>query len=172
MMMKPALFLDRDNTLTYDKGYCHKVDEFQWMQGASDALRLFHQAGLPVFIITNQGGIARGYFTLDDMHAFHTHLCEQAQKAGGFITDIAYCPHHPKALDEAMRICSCRKPKIGLFTSLAAKWQIDLKQSVMIGDRSSDVIAGRTAGCHSYLYDTNTSLADLAQQVLLTHFKG
>ena len=78
----------------------------------------------------------------------------------------------PKALDEAMRNCSCRKPEIGLFTSLAAKWQIDLKQSVMIGDRSSDVIAGRTAGCHSYLYDTNTSLADLAQQVLLTHFKG
>ena len=170
--MTPAIFFDRDNTLTYDEGYCYKVDAFQWMPGAAEALRLFHQAGLPIFIITNQGGIARGFFTTQDMQLFHDHLCQQAEQVGSLITDIAFCPHHPKALEEPMRHCDCRKPDIGLFTQLAAKWQIDLARSVMIGDKQSDVAAGDKAGCHSYLYDKQTSLAVLAQQILDKHFKG
>ena len=169
-MMKPAIFLDRDNTLTRDEGYSYKVEDFQWMPGADEALRLFHQASLPVFIITNQSGIARGYFTEKDMHLFNDHLCQQAKLSGGLISDIAFCPHHPKALDENMRQCQCRKPEIGMLTSIASKWQIDLKRSIMIGDRDSDVIAGKTAGCHSYLYDAKTSLADLALYVLKQHF--
>lgn len=168
--MKPAIFLDRDNTLTRDEGYSYKVEDFQWMEGADEALRLFHQARLPVFIITNQSGIGRGYFTEQQMHLFNDHLCQQAKLAGGLISDIAFCPHHPKAIDEAMRHCHCRKPEIGMLTSIASKWQIDLKRSVMIGDRDSDVMAGKQAGCHSYLYDINTSLADLAQRVLDQHF--
>ena len=168
--MKPAIFLDRDNTLTVDEGYCHKVEDFAWMPEADKALRIFHEAGLPVFIVTNQGGIARGIFDSQEMQAFHDHLCAQAKQAGGMITDIAFCPHHPKADDEDMRICSCRKPDIGLFTLLAAKWQIDLNRSVMIGDRDTDIIAGETAGCHAYLYDKSSSLAALAQQIIDAHF--
>ena len=170
MIMRPAIFLDRDNTLTFDEGYCHKVEDFAWMPGAAEALRLFHKASLPVFIVTNQSGIARGIFTAQDMQAFNDHLCAQAKQAGGLITDIAFCPHHPKADDEEMRICTCRKPDTGLFTYLAAKWQIDLSRSVMIGDRDTDVMAGEKVGCHAYLYDKTTSLADIAKQILDQHF--
>lgn len=170
MIMRPAIFLDRDNTLTFDEGYCHKVEDFAWMPGAVEALRLFHKAGLPVFIVTNQSGIARGIFDKQDMQAFNDHLCAQAEKEGALIQDIAFCPHHPDAADEEMRHCTCRKPDTGLFTYLAAKWQIDLHRSVMIGDRDTDIMAGEKAGCHAYLYDKSSSLAELAKQILDQHF--
>lgn len=165
-----AVFFDRDNTLTRDEGYCHLVSDFAWMPEAELALARLHQAGIPVFIITNQGGIAKEIFTSAQMQTFHDHLCGQAIKAGGKITDIAHCPHHPDALMAGEAPCTCRKPQAGLFFALADKWDIALHQSVMIGDRDSDVQAGQNAGCHSYLYDPKTSLDRLVKQVIATHF--
>ena len=165
-----AVFFDRDNTLTIDEGYCYKVSDFAWMKGAEAALARLHAAQIPVFIVTNQGGIARGLFGEDDMIRFHDHLCAKAQEAGGHITDIAFCPHHPQSPDETMRSCTCRKPEAGLFFALAAKWDIDLANSVMIGDRDSDVIAGKRAGCHAYLSDKDSVLDDLVKQIIETHF--
>ena len=93
-----------------------------------------------------------------------------ASKAGGFITDIAFCPHHPLSPDPAMAInCGCRKPEPGLLVNLAQKWQIDLNASVMIGDRDTDVEAGHRAGAYAYLF-TQNSLDDLAKKVISTHF--
>jgi len=170
MPVKAAIFLDRDDTLNIDVGYTHRVSDFNWVKGAPEALRLFQQAGLAAFIVTNQGGIGRGLFTEAEMHAFNAHLCEAARKAGGQITDIAFCPHHPLALTEAMRgPCDCRKPGPRMITDLARKWQIDLGASVMIGDRETDVEAGIAAGCHAYQFDSG-DLEALAKQVLRTHF--
>ena len=93
-----------------------------------------------------------------------------AQSVGGQIQDIAFCPHHPLAVTKALKTpCRCRKPEPGLFFDLADKWQLDLRQSVMIGDRSSDVEAGQRAGCHSYLFD-GSDLHELARHVLNQHF--
>ena len=93
-----------------------------------------------------------------------------AQSVGGEIKDIAFCPHHPLAVTKALKTpCRCRKPEPGLFFELAEKWRLDLFQSVMIGDRYSDVEAGRRAGCHSYLFD-GYDLNQLAQQIISTHF--
>ena len=167
-----AVFLDRDQTLTIDHGYTHLVDDFAWMPGAPDALRLFHRHGIACFIVTNQGGIGRDIFTTAQMQAFNDHLVAQAGLAGGHIQDIAHCPHHPEAVSPAMRPpCGCRKPAPGLLLELAAKWNIDLTASVMIGDRDSDVAAGRAAGCHAYLFD-GSDLAKLARQVIDRHFTG
>lgn len=165
-----AVFFDRDNTLTRDEGYCYKVSDFAWMPGADKALMRLATHQIPVFIVTNQGGIAKGLFTTTQMQAFHDHLCNMAQKAGGFITDIAYCPHHPQAADPDLRDCACRKPKAGLLEQLADRHEIDLSHSVMIGDRASDVAAGKTAGCHSYLYAQGTNLDTLVNQIITTHF--
>ena len=111
MPQKPAIFLDRDNTLIRDDGYIFEIEKFTWITGAVAALKRFHQAGLPVFIVTNQGGIGRGIFTESDMHKFNHHLIDAAEKAGGAITDIAFCPHHPLSPDPAMAAaCRCRKP--------------------------------------------------------------
>ena len=170
MPLKAAIFLDRDETLNQDHGYICDPAKFVWMPGAAAALRRFHNAGLPVFVVTNQGGIGRGMFTETDMHQFNDNLIDNARAAGGDIVDIAFCPHHPLALDPAMAApCRCRKPEPGLIIQLAEKWQIDLANSVMIGDRDSDVEAGQRAGMHSYLFD-KTDLDHLAKQVLASHF--
>ena len=93
-----------------------------------------------------------------------------ARLVGGGIQDIAYCPHHPLAVTDALKTpCRCRKPEPGLLFDLADKWQIDLGRSVMVGDRDSDVEAGQRAGCHSYLFDGD-DLHQLAQQIIATHF--
>jgi len=165
-----AVFLDRDETLNQDSGYIVNIDDFAWMPGAAAALKRFHEAGLPVFVVTNQGGIGRGFFTEADMHRFNAHLLAAAKAAGGPITDIAFCPHHPLAPDPAMAgPCRCRKPEPGLLFGLAEKWQIDLSRSVMIGDRDSDVEAGRRAGMPSYLFD-KIDLDRLAGQIIDRHF--
>ena len=165
-----AVFFDRDNTLTKDDGYCHKIADFAWIDGASEALARLTRAQIPVFIVTNQGGIGKGIFTTQQMHDFNNHLQTQAQLAGGHIHDIAFCPHHPQALLAQDRHCSCRKPQAGLITALAQKWDITLADSVMIGDRDSDVSAGQQAGCHSYLFDPKTNLDALVKTIIATHF--
>ena len=170
MSYKTAIFLDRDNTLIHDDGYIFQIEKFKWINGATAALKRFHEADIPVFIVTNQGGIGRGIFSEDQMHNFNNYLITAASKAGGFITDIAFCPHHPLSPDPAMAIaCGCRKPEPGLLYNLAQKWKINLSASVMIGDRASDVEAGHRAGTHSYLF-THNSLDDLAKQVISNHF--
>jgi D-glycero-D-manno-heptose 1,7-bisphosphate phosphatase len=168
MATRGAVFLDRDETLNQDSGYIVNCDDFAWMPGAPAALKRFHDAGLPIFVVTNQGGIGRGFFTEADMHRFNAHLAAAA--AGGPITDIAFCPHHPLAPDPAMAgPCRCRKPEPGLLLGLAEKWRIDPSRSVMIGDRDSDVEAGRRAGMCSYLFD-KTNLDHLARQIIDRHF--
>ena len=92
-----AVFLDRDSTLNVDHGYTHKVEDFAWMPGASEALALFHRHGVACFIVTNQGGIGKGLYSEANMVTFNNHLCHEAERAGGRITDIAFCASHPDA---------------------------------------------------------------------------
>ena len=128
------------------------------------------EAGLDVFIVTNQGGIGRGLFTENDMHRFNDHLIAEAAAQGGHIKDVAFCPHHPKAvISTLLTPCPNRKPGHQMISDLAEKWSLDLAASVMIGDRDSDVAAGRAAGCHAYLFD-GSDLHELAKHVMNQHF--
>ena len=157
-----AVFFDRDDTLVTDTGYMHKIDDFQWMDGAVSALQRLQAENIPIFIVTNQGGIGKGLFTLAQMHAFHDHLLQQAQAENIQITDIAFCPHHPDAVTaELAQPCQCRKPEAGMLETLAQKWQIDLSASVMIGDKRSDIEAGTRAGCHTLQLTADTNLPEL-----------
>lgn len=171
--LQPAIFFDRDDTLTVDRhGYTCLVSDFEFVEGAAESLALFHKAGLRTFVITNQGGIGKGLFQRADMHRFNDKLMSETAASGGQITDIAFCPHHPDAVDPDLRApCACRKPKPGMLLTLAEKWHIDLPGSVMIGDRDSDVGAGHAAGCHAYRFDGG-SLLPLSQHILATHFDG
>lgn len=173
--MQPAIFLDRDDTLTIDVGYTYKVSDFVWKTGVLDGLKLFMNAKLPLFIVTNQGGIARQLFTEADMHDFHQHLQSEAAKFGVHFQDIAFCAHHPLAPDPSLpHGCNCRKPEAGMLLTLADKWQIDLSTSVMIGDRDSDLEAGQKAGCFAYYDaapdDNRPTLKEQAAHILKTHF--
>jgi D-glycero-D-manno-heptose 1,7-bisphosphate phosphatase len=167
---KPAIFFDRDGTLVQDRGYTYRVEDFAWIRGAPRAMKRFHEAGLDILVVTNQGGIGLGIFTERDMHRFHRHLRGETEKNGAKITDFAFCVHHPNAIIPGLQTpCRCRKPKPGMILDLAAKWQIELKRSIMIGDSQSDVDAGLAAGCHAYRFD-GRDLDLLAQDILRRHF--
>lgn len=148
-----AVFFDRDGVLNIDTGYTHRLDDCVMINGADLALKMANDHGYQAFIVTNQGGIGLGYYTHADMDAFNTALCEKLSGHGGVITAIAASPHHPKAIDPALRESPMRKPNPGMLLKLADDHDIDLKASFMIGDRDTDIAAAHAAGCDGYLFD-------------------
>jgi len=115
-MGSKAVFLDRDGTINVDKAYVYKIADFEFLPGAKEALSLLADAGYRLVIITNQSGVARGYYTEDDVRVLHDWLLETLAREGIGIAGIYCCPHHPEAQIEAFRMdCGCRKPGLGLF---------------------------------------------------------
>jgi D-glycero-D-manno-heptose 1,7-bisphosphate phosphatase len=162
---RPALFLDRDGVINIDHGYPYRVEDFDFMPDAAEAIKFAHESGIPIFVVTNQGGIGLGYFDEAAVHRFHAHMLDCISTKGGQIMDIAFCSHHPNAIDPAMRDCSCRKPKPGMIFDLASRHQIDLNRSVMIGDRETDMAAANAAGCHGLLYSGGSLLPIMMEAV-------
>ncbi len=150
--LSKAVFFDRDGVLNIDSGYPHRPDELEMIVGGDVAIRMANDAGYKVFIVTNQGGIALGLYDVQAMHHFNHLLTEKLQSKGGVVDGIAYCPHHPDALNPDDRNCLCRKPSPKMIVDLAVSHQLDLSASLMIGDRDSDVMAGEAAGCTSFLF--------------------
>lgn len=166
---RPAAFLDRDGVLNVDVNYLHKIEDFCWMPGAPEALRLLHEAGYYIFVVTNQSGIARDYYSEDAVQTLHHWLREQAEAHGGAIDDFRFCPHHVKGVVPELAIdCGCRKPKPGMLEDLLQHWPVDLSRSFIIGDKLSDLAAGAAIGIAGYHY-TSGRLDDLAQQALRDH---
>jgi len=147
--MKKAVFLDRDGVvnevLTDRVKFVNKPKDLYILDGVGRAIQLFNENGYEVFIVTNQGGIGLGYITEKNLHAIHQKLTQEIEKEGGTIKDIVYCPHAPKAG------CECRKPKPKMIQDLAKKYDINLSQSYMIGDRDIDITAGKEAGTKTIL---------------------
>jgi D-glycero-D-manno-heptose 1,7-bisphosphate phosphatase len=146
-MPRPAVFLDRDGVLNvYLPGaYVRTPDELQLLPGAADAVRRFNEAGFPVFVISNQQGVAKGLMSAEDLSSVDTRLHDSVRAAGGQIKRSYYCPH---ASAEA---CDCRKPKAGLLLRAAAENDLDLAASVFIGDTETDAAAARTAGVGTFI---------------------
>lgn len=140
--MKRTIFVDRDGTLNVDQVRRVDVDKLALMPGAAEAIRLWNAAGWPVVVVTNQSGIGRGFYTEEDMHAFHRAL---AERLGGRIEAFYWCPHLPDAR------CACRKPGTALFERAAQERGIDLKASFVVGDSWMDVGAGRAIGARTVL---------------------
>lgn len=139
--------LDRDDTLTLDDGYTHKVRDFRWNPDILPILGLLSERSVPVAIATNQSGVARGFFSLDQVDRFHSHLVDRATELGVRIVLIATCPH--AALDPPE--CQCRKPLPGLVKTVIDIMGVSPSRGFMIGDRMSDLEAGNSAGLSSHL---------------------
>lgn len=145
-MIKGA-FIDRDGVINEDREYVSRPADFHFIPGSIDALRTLHGAGFALVVITNQSGIARGMFTEEDYLQLHTSMQEQLAAEGVVLDSIQYCPHLPDAPVERYRLdCECRKPRAGMILAAARQLDVDLAASVLIGDRRTDLEAGRNAG--------------------------
>ena len=146
--LRPALFLDRDGTLTRDAGYTFRVADLDWLPGAQEAIVAAHQRGALVILITNQSGIGRGYFTEADMDAFHAAMQADLAALGARLDAIYYCPFIAEAADPRFRVADHpdRKPNPGMLLRAIAEHGIDPRASLMVGDQDSDVTAAERAG--------------------------
>ncbi|MEZ0318306.1 MAG: D-glycero-beta-D-manno-heptose 1,7-bisphosphate 7-phosphatase [Methylophilaceae bacterium] len=146
MTGSPALFLDRDGVINIDKGYVHKAEDCEFVDGIFDLVKRANQLGYKVFVVTNQAGIARGYYTEEQFLSFSEWMKNEFQKHQAHIDEIYFCPHHPVYGLEAYHIsCDCRKPAPGMFLKAQAAFNIDMSRSIMIGDNLSDLEAAHAA---------------------------
>ena len=150
--MKRAVFMDRDGTISEEVGYINHPSRFLIFPYAADAIRLLNESGWLAIVVTNQAGVARGYFSEEMIQAIHEQLKRDLGNAGARLDAIYYCAHHPSVGEPPYRFdCDCRKPKPGLILKAADEFDIDLAQSWMIGDRYSDIELARNAGVNSAL---------------------
>jgi D-glycero-D-manno-heptose 1,7-bisphosphate phosphatase len=148
-----ALFFDRDGVLNEDLGFVHKPEEFRWVPGAKEAISWLNQSNYLVFVVTNQSGIARGYYGPAEVEALHHWMQGELAAIGAHIDQFAYCPHHPEAAIPAYRqACACRKPRPGMILDLLGTWPVDAARSLLIGDQRRDLEAAQAAGIRAVCF--------------------
>jgi D-glycero-D-manno-heptose 1,7-bisphosphate phosphatase len=150
---RPAVFLDRDGVLNVDHGYVHAPEQVEWIAGAREAVRLLNHAGYYLFVITNQAGVARGFYGEDDVVRLHRWMSEDLASVGAAIDDWRYCPYHPEGSVDAYRAAhDWRKPKPGMILDLLNHWPVEREKSFVVGDKASDLEAAEAAGLTGYLF--------------------
>jgi len=161
---KQAVFLDRDGTINVEKDYLYRPEEFEFIPGAAEAIRRLNRAGFLVVVVTNQSGVARGYYTEHEVLQLHRHIEQLLFRADARIDAWYYCPHYPSGQHPYNLDCDCRKPRTGMLEQAARDLGIDLSRSWMVGDKQVDVEAGVAAGCRPLLVLTGYG-ADASPQV-------
>ncbi len=150
-----VVFLDRDGTINEEVHYLYKPEDLRLLPGVPEAIRMLKEEGFALIVITNQAGVARGYYTCRDVETLHGYLNEQLKKEGGFIDAFYYCPHHPvHGIGEYKVVCHCRKPDTGMFEMAEREFKVDKAHSYMIGDKELDIQAGHNYGVESILVGT------------------
>ena len=159
--MNKAIFLDRDGTINVEKDYIYKSEDLVFEEGAIEALKTFKNLGYILIVVSNQSGIARGYFTEEDLKAFNNNMNEKLKEKSVEITEFYCCPHHPDGLAEYKKVCDCRKPNNKMLEDAIKKYNIDREKSYMIGDKVSDIGAGLKSKLKTVLVKTGYGLKDM-----------
>ena len=141
-MKNKALFLDRDGVINIEKNYVHQIKDFDFVEGIFDLCRKFQNKGYIIVIITNQAGIARGYYTLDDYNILTSWMLKEFEEQKIIISNVYHCPHHPDFSGK----CLCRKPNTKMLNDAKNEFNLDFKKSILIGDKLSDIECGKNAG--------------------------
>lgn len=164
-MQYRAVFLDRDGTINEEMGYINHENRFRVFDFAAPAIRILNEADFKVVVLTNQSGVARGYFEEELVLRLHKKLKERVQKYGATIDAIYYCPHHPTEGNSPYRKdCNCRKPKTGMVEQAVKELKIDISRSYMVGDRYKDVLFAHKAGLKPIFVKTGYGLGEYTYQ--------
>lgn len=159
---RPAVFLDRDGTINEQMGYINHIDRFVLLPGVGEAIKRLNQAEYAVVVVSNQSGVARGYFPEDLVNRVNQKMRDLLAESGAFLDAVYYCPHHPSAeVEMYRRQCDCRKPGRGLFLRAQADLGLDLRHSYVVGDRNSDLKAARQIGAGAILVLTGYGKGEL-----------
>lgn len=147
-MKNRGLFLDRDGVVNIEKKYLYKIDDFEFTPGITDLMAEYQKQGYYIFIITNQAGIAKGYYTAEDYNILTEWMLNELKFKGIIVKKVYFCPHHPDITGP----CRCRKPEPGMIINAISEFDIDPAESVLIGDKESDILAGIRAKIGRNLY--------------------
>lgn len=152
---RPVVIIDRDGTINVEVNYLHRIEDFEWIAGAPEAIARLKAAGFVVVVVTNQAGVAYGYYEEEDVQRLHAYVQERLSEYGTRIDDFYYCPYHPEAQVEAYREKSRhRKPGTGMYEQVVRDWKADASRSFVVGDKNSDLIPGNELGMTTVLVRT------------------
>ena len=165
-------FLDRDGVINKEVNYLYKVEDFEYTENCIEGLKKIKALGYEIIIVTNQAGIARGYYTEDDYQKLTDWYVADLKNQGIDILDVFHCPHHPEGnIPEYSIVCDCRKPKSGMFEQALAQYNIDIDSSFMVGDKNSDLGAAKSAGIQQlYLVETGHPITENSYTVKTSLF--
>ncbi|MBU0631329.1 D-glycero-beta-D-manno-heptose 1,7-bisphosphate 7-phosphatase [bacterium] len=156
-MAKKALFLDRDGVINKEVNYLHKIEDFEFIEGIFELCRFYQEKEYLIIVVTNQSGIARGYYTEKEFDRLTSWMIEEFSKHQIKLNKVYYCPHHP----DINGTCECRKPDIGMFIEAKNDFDIDLENSIMVGDNERDIEAAIKAGVEkTYFFDEHKNITD------------
>lgn len=161
--MRTAIFFDRDGTINSDEGhyYIYKKEDFVFNPGAIDGIRRLNEAGYLVIVVTNQGGVAKGEYTTEDVEALHSYMQQELEKHGAHVDKIYYCPHH-----ESVAPCPCRKPSPYMIEQAVREFDLDKSTSLLIGDGARDIEAANAAGIRGIKIKKNSDLTPIINDIL------
>lgn len=166
--MNKALFLDRDGVINVEKNYLYKKDDFEFIDGIFELCKHYQELGYLIFVVTNQSGIARKYYSEDDFLELSEWMITAFKEKGIEIQKVYYCPHHPEISGE----CRCRKPKPGMILDAAKEYDVDLSQSLLVGDKERDIEAAINAGIHkTYLFDPSCEIKHSKATKIIHNFE-
>jgi D,D-heptose 1,7-bisphosphate phosphatase len=166
IVRRPAIFFDRDGVLNHDTGYVHRSDDFRWIDGAREAIRWANDSGYYTFVVTNQAGVAHGYYDEEAIQRLHDWMRHELRAEGAHIDSFEYCPFHPNGV--VAKYCQdsdLRKPGPGMLKKLMADWPVDAARSFLVGDRDSDIQAAIAAGIAGYKFERGNLLSFLKERV-------
>ena len=166
-MTLPAVFLDRDGVINQDKGYVYEIDDFEWIKGAIEAIKLIKKKGYYIFVVTNQSGISRNFYTESDVTKLHNYICNELSKNDTYIDDFFYSPYHPEVINKKyVHLEHLRKPNTGMLELAEKKWSFIKYRSLLIGDKESDIECAKNYGIKGYLFNSD-NLYDFVKKIQL-----
>lgn len=165
-LRRPAVFFDRDGVLNHDSGYTFEADKLQWIDGAREAVKAVNDSGYFAFVITNQSGVARGLYEESHVQALHRFMADEMARIGAHIDAFEYCPDHPDGtVERYRRVSDRRKPAPGMILDLLKRFPVDSVNSLLIGDKDSDLEAARAAGLKGHLFSGGNLEAFVKQRL-------